>query len=978
MRAAPRTHLRRAVALLLAVLLGCVLAVAPAAAAKPSSQGDLQQMSKQVRALIPVVESSKLPCETRHAVVHRLRLLSDTIESGRRTAARTMLLSWLDNTRTSLASGVISPQLSASLHAGMTDVLSRIGTGWPEKPKPARHWKPLPSCTTVTSTDSTIEFTSDDLMILINGALKMVPRVGALLAAFVTVLWPENGDDVSALIDQAIEDALVQQLTEDLAGLEDDINLFLTRVSNWQRDCPGWQDPATWGSDYTTACFTGAKATSDQWWTTYSFFTDARPHFQSAAPTDYRVTLLPLFTQFENLLIGLLREGMLLEPYWKQKGTLVPPSDAGEARLQMARELDPNRPNDDIGISYLDAVYQLGLSQQPQPTNQDKWVQRNNYERTMTTQVLDFRDSWRYLDPVAYPNGLPGGVKLTRMIYSDPIGHVQDWGNFAVPANVPGPMTELTVWLQRLEFSMNAGATSVIEAVQATSPPSNGPARPGPVTGDASLDLGGAIAGTSTFFYDLRRTGPIVSVSGRADRYNIFYISIANALGLTFANGGTSWIGSRGTDVGTFHYPGYVVAAVKAIGRYDIGGGHTTDAVVFGFRRPDSFLASSAVVSAATAGCLTATGATVSVGPCDAGAGQTWGYYAGTKALVTSASSCLAVTGGTVSAGPCTEALEQRWEFTAAGGTGQVRSVASGLVLQAGAGGAVIAAAADGGADQLWSTPPPQVGPIHGIGQGRCLTIAGRDDGAAAVLYTCDQPGNSSELQQWAFDAGAGTLRILGGTKCLQAGTTAGSPAVIAACSGERTQQWLVDPATNLITSQPSGLVLTVAGGATANGTPAILLPYDGSYSQFWSRPSDQGEALYAVGAAACLNAPTAAAGTQTTVAACAGTVNQQWVYHPISQRLTAFDGRSSGGTTWCLAVDAGGTKAVLAACSSAANQRWVVLRGSDNVTSVVQHVANGTCLTLPGTAVGSKVELQTCRTDTTQLNQQWQYGGVS
>lgn len=967
------------VALLVAVVMGLVLSVAPAAAAKPPNQGDLQQMSQQVRSLIKVVEASKLPCETRNAVVHRLRLLNDNIESGRRTAARMMLQSWMDNARTSVATGVISPQLGASLNNAMGDIQAKIGTGWPEKPKATRQWKPLPTCPTATGLDANMDFTSDDLLILINGALKTVPKVGSLLAAFVTVLWPSSGDDVSSLIDQAIDDFLVQQLQDDLAGLEAASNLFLTRVSNWQRDCPNWEDPKTWGNDYTTPCYTGASATSQQWWTTYTVYTTARPHFQSATPKDYRVTLLPLFAQFENLLISLLREGMLLEPYWNVKGVLVDPSDAAEPRLQMARELDPNRA-DDIGVSYVDMVYQLGLDQQPQPTTQDKWVQRNNYERAMITQVLDFRDSWRYLDPGTYPDGLPGGVKLTRMILSDPIGHVQNWDGFAAPANVLGPMNELTVWLQRLEFELSTGATSAIEAVQATSPPSGGPARPGPVTGDASLDLGGAIAGTNTYYYDLRRSGPIVSVAGRQDRFNVFYYSIANALGLTFANGGTSWIGSKGTDVGTFHFPGYIAATAKAIGRYEIGGGHTADSVVFGFRRADSFLASSSVLS--TGGlCLNTAGAAVSTTTCNAGPAQIWGYYAGTKALVNGAGTCLTASGSSVSAAACTEAVDQRWEFAA--GAGQIRAVAGGLVLQANADGSVVAAPADGGSDQVWSTPPPQIGPIHGIGQGRCLTIAGRTDGSAAVMYTCDQPGSSSDLQQWAFDAGAGTLRILGGTKCLQAGgTTANSPAVISACTGARNQQWLVDPATNLITAVNSGLVLSVSGGATANGTPAVLRSYDGGYSQFWSRPSDQGEALFAIGAGKCLNAPASLSGTQATVEVCASYSGQQWVYHPITQRLTAFDGRTTGGTTTCLALDSSGVKAVLAPCSSAADQGWVLARGSDNVTSFVQHVATGKCLTLPGsgtvTAAGTKVEVQACRTDATQVNQQWQYGGVS
>jgi hypothetical protein len=1052
-RRSKRVGARRLVASLVVVCMSAAVLAVPVAAARPEharnpvqTQGGLQQLAVQVRQLIRRVEDSPLPCETRNIAVRRLRQLNDELESGRRSAAHALLTAWMHDARSSVEAGVLGPEQGAELYRGMDEVLAKVGSGWPAKPKPTRKWKPLPVCMgeetpqeTSTAaggvvgwsyTPEVADFESNDLMIFLSSMVGMVPMVGPLLAGFTALLWPASGDaEINKLIDSKIDAAIQQQLTDDLTGLQSLVNDFLQELHDWQAPnaCPEWQDIDAWSAN--AWCSVGAQATYANFATTYKFFLDHRPHFQSPGS---EVKLLPLYAQYENLFLAFLREGVLLEPYWTATGAILP-GDIAKPRRTMTIELDPdptaeeywdwgpNYRNYNVGVKYVTDVYKAGLAEQPSPTSDSNWETRNAYQRTMAAYVLNFRDAWKYLDPDAYPQGVPGGIKDTRMIFSDLLGGVVNWSTFKQPANVAGPLSELTIWAETTA-PLRYGRTSVIEAVQSTSPPNAGPARAAAITGDATLD---GSMGHTPGFIDLRERGPIVKLEAANEKSrNIFYPDpFPGRIVFTFATGEKMAIGGEkdpkslvdaAYEVITADYPGYVLATVQAIGTFDhLGddGATVADSMVFGFRRADSFSPSGAAISLQAGKCMDAGTMAIGTQPaiwtCHGGPNQIWHYDIGTQALkvhdttadvldLTNRSDrCLAATGTASGAAAvlqeCDDSSPQRWTLvpSADGLHGSIRAVGSGLALdvQGGAtanGTHIILYRYDGGPNQLWNLPSPLQGQLHSVGTGRCLDVSdpALPDGALIHSWRCHQPGDTHVNQLWTYDATSKVLQVAGGQKCLQTtGTTSGSQLAVSVCTGAVNQQWSLN-ADRTITSVQSGLAIDVAGGGTADGNRIILYPRHGGTNQQWTRPAEQGAAIHSLADGGCLDVPTWTAGTQARTAACTGSPSQRWTYHPLIGRLTAYSAIGVGGATTCLGVGSNGRAAVIGPCSDDPTQHWSVVRGKDdgvsgtiqNATPLPDDPSTPRCLSLPmdWTLVNrlTSVEVNAC--DPLRVTQQW------
>jgi hypothetical protein len=254
-------------------------------------------------------------------------------------------------------------------------------------------------------------------------------------------------------------------------------------------------------------------------------------------------------------------------------------------------------------------------------------------------------------------------------------------------------------------------------------------------------------------------------------------------------------------------------------------------------------------------------------------------------------------------------------------------------------------------------------------------------NGAIVHMWTCQAPGDTSVNERWTYNPTTRALSVYGGTKCLQAtGTAAGSGMVIWDCTGASNQQWSMND-DRTITSLQSGLALEVKDAATANGTSLILNSHTGATHQQWSRPSERSSALHALGADAgmCLNLPSQALGTQTTIATCTRSAAQQWTYHALTQRFTIYTGPTKYGDTFCLGADAAGTKAVSAFCGTDPSTQWRLVRGDDGVSGVVENVASGRCLSLTATSAGTGVALQDCASfaanPTLWSYQQWVWG---
>ncbi|MEV6520322.1 RICIN domain-containing protein [Longispora sp. NPDC051575] len=118
---------------------------------------------------------------------------------------------------------------------------------------------------------------------------------------------------------------------------------------------------------------------------------------------------------------------------------------------------------------------------------------------------------------------------------------------------------------------------------------------------------------------------------------------------------------------------------------------------------------------------------------------------------------------------------------------------------------------------------------IVGVQSRLCLSATVGSDGTALVLATCD----NSPAQHWEAVAD-GTIRSVG--LCMDAawGSTADLTTVqVANCTGNRAQQFRLNPANDLVNVQADKCA-DVYNRATAPGSPVKLWPCNGQDNQKW------------------------------------------------------------------------------------------------------------------------------------------------
>jgi hypothetical protein len=126
-----------------------------------------------------------------------------------------------------------------------------------------------------------------------------IPEVGGLISDITGVLWPAtNKDDgvwdhiranVEALINEKLDDDHYNNVSEHLTGLKSDMDIYLGSAGD------------------------NDSETSVYFITVQTQFGISLPFFQSKGR---EFLLLPLFTQFANLHLSLLRDGVLWGSKW--------------------------------------------------------------------------------------------------------------------------------------------------------------------------------------------------------------------------------------------------------------------------------------------------------------------------------------------------------------------------------------------------------------------------------------------------------------------------------------------------------------------------------------------------------------------------------------------------------------------------------------------------------------------------------------
>lgn len=379
---------------------------------------------------------------------------------------------------------------------------------------------------------------------IIGAGLGKVPYVGFILGALVNVLWPSREEDVwlkieakvEALVNRKLSELVWRQVRDALSGLQLVLDDYLYAARHFKDD---------------------PKVISEKWNGAHGHFLHDLPAFQSKG---YELLLLPLFAQFGNMHLSLLRDGAQFGEQWGWSQAVV---DRVKAQLKDAI--------DQYG-RYASATYEAGLAEvrRNAPSNKkhtEPYNTVNHFQREMTLTVGDFALTWPYFDVVKYPQ--PVQIPVTREIYSQLCGTADDSG-VSLPARPPTkPIAKLIVW-----------GWDRVDAAQVGYPDGGGPdGRTS--TGRMGNSSGGSDKPPWGGTFELAQTGQVVKVRVLSD-------DILNAMWVTFENGSTSQqLGGKypGGKSSEWHFPGEILSSIKIMGKSRFYG--SADAAVYGFKYKD-------------------------------------------------------------------------------------------------------------------------------------------------------------------------------------------------------------------------------------------------------------------------------------------------------------------------------------------------------------------------------------------------------
>lgn len=394
--------------------------------------------------------------------------------------------------------------------------------------------------------------------------LGEIPVIGGFVSDLVGIVWPGSGNgpwdqvraQTEALINQQLDDLVYQQVTGNLGGLKSVITDYKQQVDL--------------KADIKTV-----------WFNAYTDFDQYQYNFQVSK---YEVLLLPLFAQFANLYLGLLRDAVKYGTSWGMT----------DGEIQVYATKLTNKLWE--FVNYAGNTYSLGRNKVESNTAEDDkqnepFKSINAYDRQMTMLVLDYMDSWPYYDITQYPNGAqnPDTTPInlfTNVIYSDPYGNTWKPNTFNTnnPIVLPSPATQFPT-----QISIWGGQR--LDAVQLTYPAGGGPggvtqtARMGDSNGGSTQNPNGGIFNVIPGLailqvgvtYSYAQTQPLDQLINTLQfMYTVNSSNFtSDRFGGDTGNLTSGWIG----------YTGYALSSIYIHGASASYPNTSADCIVFGFMR---------------------------------------------------------------------------------------------------------------------------------------------------------------------------------------------------------------------------------------------------------------------------------------------------------------------------------------------------------------------------------------------------------
>jgi len=380
--------------------------------------------------------------------------------------------------------------------------------------------------------------------VIVETAVGEVPVVGVVLGAMVAIFWPDSGvdvwdeikDQVEEVVDEKISQQVWQNVSNSLAGLNNVLDDYVHAVQTYKND---------------------PQVISEKWNTANALFLHDLPSFQSAG---YEVLLLPLFAQFANMHLSLLRDGGSGGGEWGWSSTVV-----DDVKHTLSRTVEQYG---EYASAWYDQGYQQAVDTAPSNSKKtEPFNSVNGYVREMTLTVLDFSILWPLFDLETYPDG--GTVNNDREIYSDVVGTADDTG-VHMPQDPPTePLTSVTVW-----------GWDRIDAAKVDYPEGGGPDGQ-TSTGRMGNSNGGSKEPPHGGTFTVAEYGDIVEVKSLAG-------DVMTALWFGFEDGSMTYkLGGNygGGQTTIWSYPDEILSSIKIMGVSRYYG--SANAAVFGFKFKD-------------------------------------------------------------------------------------------------------------------------------------------------------------------------------------------------------------------------------------------------------------------------------------------------------------------------------------------------------------------------------------------------------
>ncbi|MBK5493203.1 insecticidal delta-endotoxin Cry8Ea1 family protein [Bacillus sp. TH13] len=407
-------------------------------------------------------------------------------------------------------------------------------------------------------------------------ALEAIPVVGGVLSSLVSMLffptkssidfqkiWEHLEKAINQIVDKKIEEALMSQLIQEIAGLANVLKEYRDAYDSYNGkkvfDIPDRLTP----EEYLVQVFTSANL----------LFIQRIPTFQNPK---YDVLFLPFFVHVAEMHILLIRDAAIHGLEWGMDE---------EIHQKFKRNL---KEIIDEYTSYLLKTYNKGLKEVSEselndkdfPTTNNKnhyintvrWNVINQYKRGMTLTVFDFAYKWKYYQEI-YQNNIE--LNPFRTIYSDIAGSVY-------------PYEKTTNEIDTIIKDHNLKYRGIFKRLQVNHAERLDSIQSSYIQNNEIIDserTGGTGGRESVLDIESPVKNPLIQV-------NMWSELVPISLGFKFYNekekniGGGSWWPNP-HKFGAYQYVGNKVSSIMGFGKNATGGFNSLDAMVVGFKRDD-------------------------------------------------------------------------------------------------------------------------------------------------------------------------------------------------------------------------------------------------------------------------------------------------------------------------------------------------------------------------------------------------------